>query len=173
MVIREIPLADVEGVEASSLDPKRLDELADDAAFDAAVSDPDDPVTLAAPGPPYAVVSGRHRVHAARERGHTHVKARCPWLEDDSGPAPDGTLARRKAILDEEVRRYVKKGWRVEERDDTSAQLVKDKSPSCLLALILAIFFILPAILYLLLYKGTESLYIEVDEDGEVHTTRR
>lgn len=77
----------------------------------------------------------------------------------------------RKKILEAEISKYVKTGWRVTTRTDTSAQLTRDKQASCGLALILALFLIVPAILYLLLYRGTESLYLEVDEQGKVNTT--
>ncbi len=82
------------------------------------------------------------------------------------------TMEERKVILDKEIHKYVKKGWRVASRTDTSAQLERDKHASCLLTLILALFFILPAVLYLLLYRGTEGLYIEVDERGRVRAVR-
>lgn len=82
------------------------------------------------------------------------------------------TIEERRQILEQEIAKYVKQGWRVISRTDTSAQLTRDKRASCLLALILALFLLVPAILYLLLYRGTEGLYIEVDEHGNVHVTR-
>jgi len=82
------------------------------------------------------------------------------------------SLEERKNILDREISKYTKQGWRVVSRTDTSAQLVRDKGASCLVALILALFLLVPAVLYLLLYKGTEGLYIEVDEDGNIRVTR-
>jgi len=82
------------------------------------------------------------------------------------------SLEERREILDREIAKYVKEGWRVVSRTDTTAQLLRDKSASCMLAFILALFLIVPAILYYLLYRGTEGLYIEVDEAGEVHITK-
>ena len=82
------------------------------------------------------------------------------------------TIEERRQILEQEISKYVKQGWRVVSRTDTSAQLTRDKRASCLLALILALFLLVPAILYLLLYRGTEGIYIEVDEHGNVHATR-
>lgn len=82
------------------------------------------------------------------------------------------SLEERKARLDQEISGYAKMGWRVVSRTDTTAQLTKDKTASCVVAIILALFLIVPAILYLLLYKGTESLYLEVDEEGKVTKTR-
>ena len=75
-------------------------------------------------------------------------------------------------ILEKEVGKYARQGWRIVSRTDTSAQMTRDKTASCLLALILAIFFVLPAILYLLLYRGSENLYLEVDERGKIIATR-
>ncbi len=81
-------------------------------------------------------------------------------------------LEERKARLDQEISGYAKMGWRIVSRTDTTAQLTKDKAASCVVAIILALFLIVPAILYLLLCKGTESLYLEVDEEGKVTKTR-
>jgi len=82
------------------------------------------------------------------------------------------SIEERKEILEKEVGKYARQGWRIVSRTDTSVQLTRDKTASCLLALILAIFFILPAILYLLLYRGSENLYLEVDERGKITATR-
>jgi hypothetical protein len=78
------------------------------------------------------------------------------------------TIEERKAILANEIVKYVDQGWRVTSQTDTTVQLTKDKRASCLVALLLALLFILPAVLYLLLYKGTESLFLEVTQDGQV-----
>lgn len=80
-------------------------------------------------------------------------------------------IEERKNILESEISKYVKQGWRVTTRTDTSAQLTRDKKASCGLALILALFLVVPAILYLLLYRGTENLYLIVDEQGKVDIT--
>lgn len=78
----------------------------------------------------------------------------------------------RKAILEREIAKYVRAGWQVQARTDTTAQLVRDKKASCGLTLLLALFLIVPAILYWLLYRGSESLYLEVDARGRVRATR-
>ncbi len=82
------------------------------------------------------------------------------------------SIEEQKEILEKEISRYARQGWRIISRTETSAQMVRDKQASCLLAFILALFFLLPAILYLLLYKGSENLYIEVDERGKIIATR-
>lgn len=78
------------------------------------------------------------------------------------------TVEERKAILAKEIVKYVDQGWRVISQTETTAQLSKDKRASCLVAILLALLFILPAVLYLLLYRGTENLFLEVNEDGQV-----
>jgi hypothetical protein len=81
------------------------------------------------------------------------------------------SIQERKRILDQEVSKHVSNGWRVISQTDTTAQLTRQTPASCGLALLLAIFLIVPAILYLMLYHGTESLYIEVDEAGNIKAT--
>ena len=81
-------------------------------------------------------------------------------------------IEERRKILDQEVNKYITQGWHMVSRTDTAVQLSRDKRASCLLAMLLAIFFILPALLYLLLYRGTENLYIEVDDYGRITATR-
>ena len=86
-------------------------------------------------------------------------------------PAQYVPIERRKEVLEKTVSKYVRQGWHVISRTETTAQLSRDKRASCLLALILALFLLVPAVLYLLLYRGTENLYIEVDEQGKVKIT--
>lgn len=81
------------------------------------------------------------------------------------------TLEERKHILDQEITKYQREGWRVLNQTDTTAQLLYETKPSCLLAIILAIFFIVPAILYLMFYKGTKKLFLEVNDQGKVTAT--
>jgi hypothetical protein len=78
------------------------------------------------------------------------------------------TIEECKAVLAREIVKYVDEGWRVTSQTDTTAQLTRDKRASCLVAILLAILFILPAVLYLLLYRGTENLFLEVNGDGQV-----
>jgi len=78
------------------------------------------------------------------------------------------SIQERAVILERELNKYIHKGWHIVYKNETSVQLSRDRRASCLLALILAFFLILPAILYLLLYRGTENIYIAVDEFGKV-----
>jgi len=80
-------------------------------------------------------------------------------------------IEERKKILQEEILKYVKGGWQITSQFDTSAQLTRHTGPSCLVAFILAFLLLFPAILYMLFYKGDETVYIEVDEQGQVKIT--
>ncbi|WP_165845101.1 folate family ECF transporter S component [Candidatus Cryosericum terrychapinii] len=77
-------------------------------------------------------------------------------------------LEERNSVLEREIVKHVDQGWRVVSQMQTSVQLTRDKRVNWLIALLLALVLIVPAVLYLLLYKGTENLYLEVREDGQV-----
>ncbi|MEN9935040.1 MAG: hypothetical protein RLZZ387_1619 [Chloroflexota bacterium] len=81
------------------------------------------------------------------------------------------TLDERRDILDAEIVRQVTAGWRVVSRTDTTAQLLTDRGPNGCIGLLLLIFFVVPGILYMLLYKGSSSMYIDVDPFGQVRRT--
>ena len=111
-----------------------------------------------------------------RDRYHRGVD-RSPRLCYQVQEIPRGTslvaprtvnLEERSAILQRIIVKYVDLRWRVVSQTQTTAQLTRDKRASCLVALLLCLLFILPAILYLLLYKGTENVYLEVKENGQV-----
>lgn len=79
------------------------------------------------------------------------------------------TIEERKAILETEVGKQLRKGWRISSRTDTGCQLLIDKKRDTFTVVILFLFFILPGIFYLLLTQGrVQTVYIEVNEDGEI-----
>jgi len=80
----------------------------------------------------------------------------------------DLTLEKRGAILQRMIVKYVDQHWRVVSQTQTTAQLGRDKHPDSFLTIVLFLLFLVPGILYLLLYKGTDSVYLEVKEDGQV-----
>jgi len=82
-------------------------------------------------------------------------------------------IEQRRAILDREIQSYVRKGYRVLSQTDTSAQLVKPKKFSLILAVLLLILMVLPFVIYLLMYVAAKdkTVYLSVDPDGKV--TRR
>jgi hypothetical protein len=79
----------------------------------------------------------------------------------------------RTEILDREVRNYVKKGYRVVSRSDTTAQLVRPKKFSLLIALICFVLAVVPFVLYLLWYMASrdKTVYLEVDTNGKIRRT--
>jgi hypothetical protein len=92
-----------------------------------------------------------------------------------SATRPTLSIAERKAILDAEVTKYVKRGFRVQSRTDTEAQLVKPKKFSFLWAFLWLLLFGVGLIVYLLYYwsKKDEQVYLQVDEYGKVRRTKR
>lgn len=85
------------------------------------------------------------------------------------------TVAARKAILDHEVTKYVRKGFRVQSRTDTEAQLVKPKKFSFLWAALWFLMLGIGLIVYLLYYaaKKDEQVYLQVDQRGKVKRIKK
>ena len=73
----------------------------------------------------------------------------------------------RSGILEKEVRKYVRQGYRVTSRTDTTAQLVKPKKFSFFW------FCVGVIILYLAYYmaKKDKTIYLEVDKVGRIKRT--
>ena len=78
------------------------------------------------------------------------------------------TIEERKAILEAEIIKQQKKGWQVASRTETTCQITKEKKPETCLVVLLILLFVIPGILYLILMKGTMTVYIEINEEGEV-----
>jgi hypothetical protein len=80
------------------------------------------------------------------------------------------TIEQRRAILEQMIQKYVRLGYRVLSQTDTSAQLVKPKQFSCLVATILLLLLILPLLIYLFMYMAEKdrTVYVTVDEYGRV-----
>jgi hypothetical protein len=87
-------------------------------------------------------------------------------------PGRTVSMEERNAILEREIVMYARQGWRVTGKGMASAQMTRDKQASLLLAFVLGLFFLVPAILYLLLYRGSENLFLEVDERGIAQAIR-
>ena len=51
---------------------------------------------------------------------------------------------------------------------DTTCQITKENKPETCLVVLLILLFVIPGILYLIFTKGTVSVYIEIDEEGEI-----
>jgi len=84
------------------------------------------------------------------------------------------SIEERQAILNREIQKFVKRGFRVTARTDTTAQLVKPKKFSLLWAILWFLFFGIGLIIYLLYYaaKKDETIYLDVDERGKVKYTK-
>jgi zinc-ribbon domain len=88
-----------------------------------------------------------------------------------SGRPATPSLEARREILQAELRRYTRKGYRVVAQTDTTAQLVKPKTFSCLIAGVLLVFtFGTFLVLYLIWYlaRKDKQVYLEIDEGGQV-----
>jgi len=79
---------------------------------------------------------------------------------------PSSLHQRRREVLEWYTRFYVGTGYRVVSSTDTTAQLLKPKTFSLVLAVLGLLFLLIGLFLYLLYYvaKRDETLYIEVDE---------
>ena len=83
------------------------------------------------------------------------------------------TVQQRTAILNKAIQGYQKSGYRLVSRTETTAQLYKPKEFSCCIAIIM-IFLVIGLLLYLIYYltKKDDTVYLEVDEYGRLHTQR-
>jgi excisionase family DNA binding protein len=78
------------------------------------------------------------------------------------------TIEERKAILNDEIIKQQKKGWQITSRTDTTCQLIKEKKPETVVVVILILLFVIPGILYLIFMKGNVTVYVEVNEEGDI-----
>lgn len=81
----------------------------------------------------------------------------------------------RARLLEEEISEYMRHGFFVRHRTDTTAQLLKPKKFSFLWALLWLLLFGVGIVVYLIYYaaKRDEGRYVEVDEYGAVKATRQ
>lgn len=63
-------------------------------------------------------------------------------------------------VLDQASERMARAGWTLQTRTETSAIFARDKGASCLVAGCLAVFLIVPAIIYLFLYNTTSRVAV-------------
>ena len=81
----------------------------------------------------------------------------------------------RARLLEGEISEYMRDGFFVRHRTDTTAQLVKPKKFSFVWALLWLLVFGVGIVVYLIYYaaKRDEGRYVEVDEYGTVKATRQ
>ena len=86
-------------------------------------------------------------------------------------PQEKMSLEARKRILSREIAKYSKRGYRIVDQTDTTAQLMKPKSFSCLWATLWFFVLGIGLLIYIFYYmsKKDEIVYLEVDEYGGVH----
>ncbi len=79
-------------------------------------------------------------------------------------------IQERTAILDKEISKYVKNGYRVVSRSDTTAQLVKPKKFSFIWAMLWLLVAGVGIFVYLIYYmaKKDSTVYLEVDAQGKI-----
>jgi len=95
-------------------------------------------------------------------------------VEEESRIEGTKTLAERTKILDKAVRKYARRGYRVESKTDTTAQLVKPKKFSFLWAVLWFLLLGVGLIVYLIYYwaKRDDQVYLEVNEQGKIKRTK-
>lgn len=83
-------------------------------------------------------------------------------------PAPDPVALKNQRKIQKIIAYYAQRGYKVVSQTDTTVQLTKDKSFSCLAAVILLLLWILPFFIYLIYYasKKEERLLITLNPDG-------
>jgi hypothetical protein len=81
--------------------------------------------------------------------------------------------ARESNLLQNVIASYVGQGYRVISQTQETAQLVRPKRFSWILAIILLLIYVLPFLLYLLYYavQKDESIYIMLTENGKLSVT--
>jgi len=82
-------------------------------------------------------------------------------------------LAERTAILEREIVYYSRLGYRIQSQTTTTAQLIRPRTFSCLMATLWLIFFLVGLLIYLFWYlsKRDDIVFLSVDENGRLHRT--
>ena len=80
------------------------------------------------------------------------------------------SLEERKAILQDQIAKYSRKGFQIVSQTDTTAQMRKPKTFSFLWAFLWLLVALIGILVYLLYYmaKKDEVIFIEVDGEGRV-----
>jgi hypothetical protein len=85
-------------------------------------------------------------------------------------PAPRADLT-PEAVLQRELQRQVVAGWTVTSQTATTAMLIRRGAANPLITLVLLLCGLLPGILYGVLARPTETLYLVVAPDGTIART--
>jgi hypothetical protein len=78
------------------------------------------------------------------------------------------TLEERKAILEAEIAKQQRKGWQIQNKTETSCLLIRENKIEACLVIVLLLLFILPLIIYLIVRKKNVSVFVEINNEGEI-----
>jgi hypothetical protein len=67
------------------------------------------------------------------------------------------TIEERKAILEVEINRPLRRGWRISSRTEFGCQLLIDKKRDTFTVVLLFLFFILTGIFLFIIYSGKDT----------------
>jgi len=62
--------------------------------------------------------------------------------------------------LQDSVRKYTKKGWKIVSQTDSSVQLAKKRRPNALVAIVLLVLGILPGLVYIFWPRKDKMVYL-------------
>ena len=81
------------------------------------------------------------------------------------------TIEQRRAVLQKSINWYTSRGFRVVSQTDTTAQLVKPKQFSCLIATLSFLLVGIGLLIYVFIYMASkdQTVYITIDENGKAH----
>lgn len=88
-------------------------------------------------------------------------------------PPQQPAVNANQLILQQVIAHFTQRGYRVVSQTDTTVQLVREKSFSCLTAVILMLLFVIPFLMYMIWYhaKKDDRLYIVVNPDSSISFT--
>lgn len=102
-----------------------------------------------------------------------------PDKNPDTNSANKLGIAKRKKILDKSVKKYVRQGYELQYKDDTAAQLRKPKKSRAgavfvLTILTLGLWLLVEFLLFLIApgWNKEHLVYLEIDEEGQITTTK-
>lgn len=100
----------------------------------------------------------------------------CKVCHEDLHGSPSVSLtlleeSARAALLAGEIARQSRVGWLLTSQTATTAQFTRKGSANPLVTILLLLCMILPGVLYALLARPTETLFLQVDDYGRITRT--
>lgn len=92
------------------------------------------------------------------------------WLVYDNAPGSLTFESNRapRELLDEAVTVFTTDGWTTTTRTRTQVTFVRESGASCCLTLVLAVIFIVPAIVYMILGRNTHTASVHIEQQQKV-----